>query len=358
MTSSCVPPEGGIVLSVNDPAHLIAAVPHLLGFRPADSVVVIGFGGANGKRVDPLVRMGLPVPAEEAAVAAMLATIFARHPGRAVAILVVGSDPGPPLDSDAVPYHRFVTTLAAAFEARGRPVENTLWTPEIRAGAPWRRYDEPERAGVLPDDSATPVAAAVVSKGFVTFDSREEMERQLDADDPVAVARRERLLRSCVRDAPADAAEGFREIRSALGLARRGEPDLPDERVVRLAVALSEPRVRDACLAVALPPGGERSLRAEALWLALIRKLPAPELAEPAVLLGFSAYVRGDGALARTALEKAAAAMPGHRLASLLLACLDSTVPPARLHRLGLAEGQAELVSPFDEGPVLTRGSG
>ncbi|MFD2418775.1 DUF4192 domain-containing protein [Amycolatopsis pigmentata] len=346
MTSLSVPPDSGIVISVNDPAHLIAAVPHLLGFRPADSVVVIGFGGANGKRVDPLVRTGLPAPGDEGAVAAMLATVFARQPGRAVAVLVVGSDPGPPPDPGDVPHRRFVTTLAAAFEARGRPVESTLWTPEIRAGSPWRRYDEPECPGVLPDDSATPVAAAVVSKGFVTFDSREEMERQLDADDPAAVARRERLLRARAHDAPADVAEAFREVRSALGPVDRGEPDLPDERVLRLAVALSQPRVRDACLAVALPPGSERSLRAEALWLALTRKLPAPERAEPAVLLGFSAYVRGDGALARAVLDKAVAAMPGHRLARLLLACLDSAVPPARLHRLGLAEELSLAVAP------------
>jgi hypothetical protein len=345
MTSPSASPDGGIAISVNDPAHLIAAVPHLLGFRPADSVVVIGFGGPTGKRVDPLVRAGLPDPAGENAVAAMLATVFARHPGRAVAILVVGSDPGSPPDPGDVPRRRFVTRLAAAFEARGRPVENLLWTPEIRAGSPWRHYHEPGRAGVLPDDSATPVAAAVVSKGFVTFDSREEMERQLDADDPAAVARRERLLRSPARGVPGDVAEAFQEVRTALGGQGRGRPNLPDERIVRLAIALSEPRVRDACLAAALPPGGERSLRAEALWLALIRKLPAPERAEPAALLGFSAYARGDGALARAALEKAVEAMPGHRLASLLLACLDSTMPPGRLHHLADAGDLAEQVS-------------
>lgn len=346
MTSTSLPPDGGIVISVNDPAQLIAAVPHLLGFRPACSVVVIGFGGDTGKRVDPLVRAGLPAPGEESAVAAMLATVFARHPGRAVAILVVGSAPGPPPDPGDVPHRRFVTMLAAAVEARGRQVENMLWTPEIRAGSPWCRYDDPDCAGVLPDDSATPVAAAVVSKGFVTFDSREEMERQLDADDPAAVARRARLLRSPGRDEPRDVAEAFREVRSALGQAVRGELSLSDERVVRLAVALSEPRVRDACLAVALPPGGERSLRAEALWLTLVRKLPVPERAEPAALLGFSAYSRGDGALARAALEKAVDAMPRHPLACLLLACLDSTMPPGRLHELGIAE-RAARAGPF-----------
>lgn len=358
MSSSSAPPDGGITISVNDPAHLIAAVPHLLGFRPADSVVVIGFGGATGKRVDPLVRAGLPAPAEEGAVAAMLATVFARHPGRAVTILVVGADPGPPPDPGDVPHRRFVTLLAGAFETRGRPVENLLWTPEIRAGSPSRRYDEPGCAGVLPDDSATPVAAAVVSKGFVTFDSREEMERQLDADDAAAVARRERLLRSRVRDAPGDAVEAFQEVRAALALASRGEPDLSDERIVRLAVALSKPRVRDACLAVALPPGGERSLQAEALWLALIRKLPAPERAEPAALLGFSAYARGDGALARVALEKAVDALPGHTLSSLLLACLDNAMPPGRLHQLVGTEGLTALLSPADEAPLAAQGGG
>lgn len=352
MTTTSAPLDGGMTVSVKDPAQLIAAVPHLLGFRPADSVVVLGLGGSTGQRIGPVLRVDLPAGAMELEVAAGLATVFTRHPGRAVTILIVGRYGGQPPDPGRVPHHRLVNELTAAFEILGRPVEHALWTPEIRAGAPWECYDKPKCTGVLPDDAATPVAAAVASKGYVTFDSREQMERQLDPDDPLAVARRDRLLASGIaavagqEDSDSVRVRSFREVRMALDLARQGRLGLSDQQVVRLALALSDRAVLDACLAAAVPPGSERSMWAEALWLELVRKLPAPERAEPATLLAYSAYVRGDGAFARAALENALDAAPEHTLAGLLVRCLDHAMAPHRLHQLGHAEHLAKLFEP------------
>jgi uncharacterized protein DUF4192 len=340
---------GGITIRIEDPAHLIAAVPHLLGFRPANSVVVLGFGGVRGTQLGPVLRLDLPPPECESAATAKLAALFGGYPVTSAVIVVVGDSSGYPPVPGNRPHTRFVRTLSSGLGTLGKPVRHAFWTPEIRAGRPWSCYDDPERAGVLPDDATLPVAAAVVRKGFVTFDSREELARLLDPDDPVAVTRREQLLERRLETLDDWQEEGscvplFRDVGQALDRMRTGRIDLSDEEVVRLALALSDTRVRDACLAVALPPGSERSMRAEALWLDLVRKSPVPERAEAATLLGYSAYVRGEGALARIAFETALVAAPGHALADLLLRCLDAGLPPERVRNLGNVGDLARLL--------------
>ena len=47
---------------ISDPGEVAAALPHLLGFRPEESVVVVGLGGPSGGRVGLTVRADLPPP--------------------------------------------------------------------------------------------------------------------------------------------------------------------------------------------------------------------------------------------------------------------------------------------------------
>jgi hypothetical protein len=107
-------------------------------------------------------------------------------------------------------------------------------------------------------------------------------------------------------------------------------------------VALANPRIRDACLATAVP-GTKAARAAKRLWLALVRALPAPERPEPAGLLGYARYTRGEGALAGIAFENALAAHPGHVLASLLITALRHVVAPRRLSGLGRLDGVVDL---------------
>ena len=70
---------------------------------------------------------------------------------------------------------------------------------------------------------------------------------------------------------------------------------------------------------------------AEHLWAALVRETPDPEAAEPAALLAACALLRGDGALAGIALDRAEQAWPGHRLSRLLRAVWAAGIPPERV---------------------------
>lgn len=70
---------------------------------------------------------------------------------------------------------------------------------------------------------------------------------------------------------------------------------------------------------------------AERLWTVLVRGAPAPGRAEPASLLAFSAYQRGDGVLTGVALDNAEAADPEHRLTGMLRSLLALALPPDRI---------------------------
>jgi hypothetical protein len=148
---------------------------------------------------------------------------------------------------------------------------------------------------------------------------------------------------------PLGGAEGFALLDRWVNKARTERPGMVDEDVVSLCLALSDPTLRDAGLSFAL---GKRAVAAERLWSVLVTESPDPEAAEPAVLLAFSALVRGDGALANVALERAQQAWPGHRLSSMLLGGLAAGVAPGELRQWclrGIRQAEAELAGQSDQ---------
>ncbi len=122
-------------------------------------------------------------------------------------------------------------------------------------------------------------------------------------------------------------------MRAAITAATATSPTLADEDVIRLASALADHRVRDTCLDFDRLPD---VAAAERLWTALARATPAPERAEPACLLAFSAYARGDGVLAGIALTQAEKADPGHRLSGLLRSALALGLAPHKIRVAGI----------------------
>ena len=68
----------------------------------------------------------------------------------------------------------------------------------------------------------------------------------------------------------------------------------------------------------------------------LARALPAPWRVEALVLLGFSAYARGDGPLAGVSLDAALRADPAHRMAGMLDTALQSGLRPEEIRELAI----------------------
>jgi uncharacterized protein DUF4192 len=327
---------------IETPPGLIASVPALLGFYPAESLVLVSLRQQRDPgRIALILRVDLPPPGDQPVVTAELATHLAAYGCTDAAVIVVAAGEGDPTP----PHAGLVSHLRKQCRARGTSVRTALWTPEIAEGRPWRCYDGCDCSGQLPDPAATVVAAASVAAGTIIYPDRAALQRTVAAPDPRTARRRSRLLDARIdaisSDAPDEGAAGlpaFQLLEHWVAAAEAGPPRFTDRDVVDLCLALADPIVRDACIGFGW---SARAEAAERLWTALVAQSPDPEAAEPAVLLAACALVRRDGAVIGVALERAQRAWPGHRLSNLIDSALRSGQPPERIEGW-LAEG-AEL---------------
>ena len=115
------------------------------------------------------------------------------------------------------------------------------------------------------------------------------------------------------------------------GVARcRGRGALPDRQLARIAWGLRDVRVRDRALQLALVDDPA----VEVLWTEGARRAPRQWVPAPATLLAVSAWLRGDGAMAGVALERALDVDPGYRFARLLSQALAACLPPSDIRAL------------------------
>ncbi|MPY97183.1 MAG: DUF4192 family protein [Actinophytocola sp.] len=347
----------------------LAAIPHLLGFHPTDSVVLL-CGTAHGTPLSRTLRADLP-PDHLMDVAAHDITASLVDDGVSSALLVIiggeddaggddaGGDDGPEAggarrtgaqeadgatggarETDTngeLPCARLVAALRRELDATGATDVAAYWVPQLAAEARYRSYDDPALTGVMPDPASSQLAAEFASRGYVTYGSRAELAALLAPDSEPRVARRAELIESLRADMSAvwPLATRVAAVRDALSAAHRGDLPLSDRQFATLAIALADVEIRDACLATALPPSSDLAIAAATLWAELTRALPAPERAIPACLAGYAAYMSGDGALAAIAFDAALDADPDHLLSRLLDKALRHGFAPHRLHQLG-----------------------
>ncbi|RCW44009.1 uncharacterized protein DUF4192 [Halopolyspora algeriensis] len=339
-------------VKLTDPGDVLAAVPHLLGFHPVDSLVMITVHARSGSmRLGMSVRADLPAPQDrDRLVEHLVRGPISRQGAEAVILAVVGGGAGSPAGSDhgelspaadprgqqpgapVLPHNALVGMLRETLRAAELPVVQAVWTAEIGQGNGWHCYDE-HRCGVIADPATSSLAAAMAAAGSVTFASREELADLVASEPADSLARRAARLDAAYEDVEqervsAECASG--DLECVLAAVRRTAEGaaLTEEDLVRVLIAVSDHRVRDLALSTALT---EWAGAAEQLWLTLVRKAPAPEMAEAAALLAFSAYLRGDGALAGVALEKIESSRPEHRLGMLLRQALEAGIPPSEI---------------------------
>jgi hypothetical protein len=333
--------SGRTKINLRDPGELIAAVPHLIGFNPAESVVLIGHRPPDGRQVGLVIRGDIPAPHLRVAQAESLVTSLASSGAVGATVVVVG---GGSWSAQA----ELVRTVCELLAETGISPLHAMWVPAISSGARWECYLDEECGGVLPATDSTVAAAAMASEGAVTFASREGMLALLEPASEQVIARRAAAL---AEPSDMDLRRAHRVVQRGIEEMGRPGPALTDKQIVELARALTHVRVRDACLLTAVPPGTGTARQAEDLWLTLVRELPAPERAAAATLLGYAAYVRGAGAFAGMALDNALEADPKYVLARLLLAALNGGIEPGRLRALGRADQVDDLRGPAARPP-------
>ncbi|MGK8500333.1 DUF4192 domain-containing protein [Nocardia asiatica] len=350
------PPFRGMdhLVRVDDPGELIAAVPAMLGFTPERSVVVLVLrpGTADGAMVDAVVRFDLDSPGGRRVRGATLAAAVARicaHDEAAEVLAVVVDDravaPRAGTDRHDCASGRFdvlVGSLGRRLAAGDIALGGVWAVPAIAAGQRWWTLAGPERRGVLRDPAASLVALTHVLDGRPIRGSRSDLT-DLVALDPVLRAEVAAHMEDALTLARGRAARAARRG-DPIGYSRQaldyvlwqiantasGAAPMATE-LAKIVVALRDRSVRDVMFALAV---GDHADAAEALWVTLTRALSGTDRAEAAALLGYSAYVRGDGPLAGIALEAALAADPGHPMAMLLDTSLRLGMRPEQLRRL------------------------
>ncbi|WP_394621692.1 DUF4192 domain-containing protein [Lentzea sp. JNUCC 0626] len=314
-------------IRVRGAGDLYAAIPHLMGFHPAESLVVLVL---QDEMVSMTMRVDLPRPRHRGLLAAQLEGPLLEH-GAAEVILAVVSAPSENMPEE-LPHEQLVTKLRNRLGGVGVDVVEAVWLPSCQKDAQWLCYLDIDCHGTLPDPQLSALAAASAHEGQVTFESRAALAAIAALDPPEALERRSALLDELMTaEETPDPSVELRRVSDAIDAVEHRKGPLPDKEIVALTRALAMPEVRDASIGFATQA---RSRLAERLWLELTRTCPAPERAEPAALLAFYAYQRGDGGVASIALDAADEACPGHALSSLIRDAVSSAFPPSDLRAL------------------------
>lgn len=312
-----------ITFTARSAADLIAVVPQVLGFHPADSVVLMTFGQADNLHA----RVDLPEDEDEQLeVVDMLAEVIARQRASRVALLLYTDDPW----------------LAASFHdaALGRLVPDGVDVIELLRVADGRFHDagDVHDPGTTYDLRSHPFTAEQVVRGHLVHDSREQLAaslRLVDAEDARRVAEAAAGAASQVgglpdlervpRVARAIAEHGHWIQRTIRRHVRRGTRLSADD-AGRLLVLTSVVDLRDVALAEMTRDDAAEHVE---LWRDLVRRCPTALLPSAASLLGFAAWLSGHGALAWCALDRSDEVDPDYSMAACIRGLLEHAVPPS-----------------------------
>jgi hypothetical protein len=320
-------------IRVGSPAALLAAVPLLMKFRPARSVVIIGTEAPRSD-VRMTMRYDLPDLASPAAAARLVrhALEVLEREGVKVAF-AVGYGPDD-----------LVAPIAAALLAAGPGIAVAEFL-RVEHGRYWSYVcTNPECCppeGSPFTEAAEPPDAHAACPGPPVLASREELAATVAADPDAAPAMRdatrqaERLLGDLAEHAResdpvtadrAIAAPGLQATGKAIACYRDDGEPLPHDDIAMLTVTLRNLRVRDDAWARMDP---EHNAAHRRLWTDATRLAQPGYVAAPATLLAFTAWQSGDGALANVALDRALADNPRYSMAVLMRDVLDGGAPPA-----------------------------
>lgn len=314
-------------LRVREPEDLLALVPYLLGFHPAESLVAVL---VRDGQVLLTARMDLPGArsgVKDPGLVACLQELVDQHAPSALVLVAYSSDVG-----------LGRTVLGELLE---RLVEVAVADALLVDGHSW--WSLTCTGGCCPADGSPyapaehPFAAEAVYAGLSATARREDLEAQLTGP---AASEWDSLRRQAgeLSDAlpvlrhPDRAGLMAEAVVAALGELGVGGPDpagsgaLSDRTCLRLALLADDVRVRDVACALVTR---ERALEHVALWQRVVARVP-PELAvAPLCLLGLAGWAAGNGALLNCCCARVHELDPACSMGQLLAGVSARALPPS-----------------------------
>ncbi|NUR71206.1 MAG: DUF4192 domain-containing protein [Hamadaea sp.] len=334
-------------LTLRHPADLAAAIPYLLGFHPADSLVVVGLRDTT---VTVVQRWDLDLDVD--GLAGAIAEVLDRSVVETVLLAAYGelAVVGPVLECVR---GRLPVPLLAAVRVTG----DRCFCASCEQCTP------PD--GFAFDAAASPIPAEATVAGLTALPDRDSlrdqvapvtgqaaraMSRAVDLAGKRLVRLIQRAWDNGVRDGqPAVRAAGFVAVDGALAAGRRGVR-LTDEQIAWLTLLLHSLPVRDRAWESTDHEPWQLSL-----WTDVTRRADPELAAPPATLLAFAAWRDGNGPLAGVALDRALTADADYSLAKLIQDAMLRGLPGSTLGRwpsqrslrdLGVRRGRS---TPADE---------
>ena len=300
-------------------ADVLALVPYTLGFHPVDSLVLVTLDDHKRPfqaRIDlPDDLDGLSEVAEHLAVAAL-------RNGAVRALVVVYTD-------DECVGEAAGDALVETLQQLGVPTlmairaDGSRWFPLGSGGA--------DAEGTPYDLRGHELSSRAVLDGKVTYRDRAELVDSLAPVDPVTV---EEVLAAHdeLTDLPSDGQEllleslWLMEQVRLLVAERRPSDALGPVSTARFLRAVANRDVRDLVWCDITRDNVEGHVT---LWREVVRRSPDNLVSPAAGLLGFAAWLSGDGALAWCAVDRCLCADPDHVLGQLVGDALTSAIPPS-----------------------------
>jgi hypothetical protein len=319
------------VVRLADPTELAVAVPHLLGFHPTNSLVAIALRGQR-LRLSFTMRMDLVDEAHDDRVADEVATRL-QHTRPQAVLLFVFVD-AVELDRD-LPRRALVDSIAARLRVPLRDAlavcGDRVWSyrcDDVACCPPEGRLMRPDSAGAL-----SLAAASAIRGNAVLADRDALMATAAPVGGVTAAGLQQAFGRVAARLDPLDVVDAASSGAFLDELLRRySEPPaaLSHDEAAELALRLHAWPFRDQLLGrVARGDDVAMSIVAD-----LVKLAQPPWDAPAAAVFAMASYLRGDGALAVAAAERAAATDPDYSLARLVLDAVDGQVDPVHARRV------------------------
>ena len=326
-----------LVVRAGSPAALLRLVPHLIGFMPEASLVVIGVTPPRD-RIKLTLRYDLPDPPEPDLTAGLAAHAVGVLSGqRLTAAVAVGYGPEALVTPAADELRDRAWQAGIDLREFLRVQDGRYWSYVCgneaccpAEGVPFAAAADPAEAEALAAvgdpvlASRAALAARVAPLGGIAAESMRQATRRAEEH----IARLLAKVRKSARLGAARhmiAAEGLAAVGAMIVRYRGGGRFASDDEIARITVALRDLRVRDDAWARMDPAHADEHRR---LWTDVVRRAQPGYVAAPAALLAFVAWQCGDGALANVALDRALADDPRYSMATLLRQVITAGAPP------------------------------